>query len=88
MIRRRDLWLPDGQYEVRAEGGIRGRGASRGSVLGALCGAMRTWEPFGGEPLASVPDGEGAIEMGVEVNAQPGVAAAAWAGRELDEAPV
>ncbi len=48
---------------------------------------MRAREAFGGELVASIPDGEGAIEMGVEVHAQPGEAAAAWAGRELDEAP-
>jgi hypothetical protein len=38
-------------------------------------GALRTGEPFGGYPLPPIEAGEGGIEIGVEVDAQPGIAA-------------
>ena len=47
---------------------------------------MRAREPLSDDPLAAIEDRQGAIEMGVEVDTQPGEAAAGWAGRELEEA--
>jgi hypothetical protein len=88
MIRRRDVWLPDGRRAMNDEGGIWGWGTPRESLLEALQGAMRAGEPLGGDALPPVRDGKGAIQMGVEVDAQPSAAAAAWAGRELEETPV
>ncbi len=88
MIRWRDLGLPAERLTLWGEGGIGGWGVPRESLLEALRGAMRAREPFGGEPLASVPDGEGAIEMGMEVDAQAGIAPAAEARSELEEAPI
>jgi hypothetical protein len=49
---------------------------------------MRAGEPLGGNPLPPIGDGEGAIEMGVEVDAQSGIAAATGAGGELEDAPL
>jgi len=49
---------------------------------------MRGREPLRDDPLAAVEDCQGAIEMGVDVDAQPGEAAAARARGELEEAPL
>ncbi len=45
-------------------------------------------QPLGGEPMATVIDRQRAIEVGVDVDAGPGVAAAARAGLELQQAAV
>lgn len=47
---------------------------------------MGEW--FGPEPVAAVVDGQRAIEAGIDVDASAGVAAAARAGRKLQQAPV
>ena len=88
MIRRRDVRLPDERLAVRDEGGIWGWGAPRESILAAVSGTMRAREPLGGEPLPPIGEHEGAIQMCVDVDAQPGIAPAAWARHELEEAPI
>ncbi len=88
MIRRRDLGLPAGRLGRRGEGGIGGWGAPREAILEALWRAMRGREPLSGDLVPPVGDGDGAIEMGVEVDAESGVAPAAGAGSELEETPI
>ena len=69
-------------------GGIWGWGALTESILEALWWAMRAGEPPGGDALSAIRDGEGAIQMGVEVDAQAGIAPAAGARSELEETPI
>jgi len=45
-------------------------------------------EVLGDESLASVRDREPAVEMGVDIYPEPGIAAAAGAGAELEEAAI
>ena len=49
---------------------------------------MRGGEPLGGDALSPIGDDEGAIQMGVEVDAQAGIASAAGTRRELEEASI
>jgi len=49
-----------------------------------MCGG----EPLGGDGLSPIGDGEGAIQMGVEVDAEAGIAPAAGARGELEEVAI
>ena len=43
-------------------------------------------KPLGAETLVLVEDGERAVEEGVDIDPRTGVATAAWAGKDLEEA--
>src|SRR5579864_1162467 len=77
-------WL---RVPVRREG-IRGRSGFRASILGHPEGPVSKREPLGAEPLALMVDGERAVEEGVDIDPRAGVAAPAWAGKDLKEAAV
>ncbi len=63
--------------------------ALKGLLLGAPRGLCNpSWERLGAQALAAVIDGERAIEVGVDLDAGSGIAASAWPGPELEEAPV
>jgi hypothetical protein len=65
-----------------------GRGGYHGALLarsGGL-GSVGAWSR--GQPVAPIPDGQRAIEVGMDVDAGAGVAAAAGPRAELEEAPV
>ncbi len=88
MIRCRDVGLPAERLTVWGAGGIWGWGALTEWILEALWQALQAGEPPGSDALSPIGDGEGAIQMGMEVDAQAGIAPAAGARRELEAAPI
>jgi len=63
--------------------------ALKGLLLGASRGLCNpSWERLGSEALPAVIHGERAIEVGVNLDAGSGIAAATWPGSELEEAAV
>lgn len=62
--------------------------AHHDSLLRPLSGTRPSGEHLRTEALPSVIHGARAIQMGVNVNAGAGIAAAAWPGAELKETPV
>lgn len=88
MIHRRD-GLRSGR--LRAVAGQRGSGRSlvlQEARLGALRGRRPAWERLRTEALAPVVYSERAIQVGVNLDAGAGIAAAAWPGGELKETSV
>ena len=83
MVRCRDAALSGGW---RANGRERDLRAQR--LLRAWGGVVVWWERLRGEAVAAIGDGDGAVQMGVDVDVQPGIAAAARAGMQLEEAAI
>lgn len=88
MIRRRDVLLPGWLLAAFPQGGIRTRRALPGALLGPPRGPMTGRELLGAKTLATVVDGQRAIEVGVDVHPRSSVAAPTGTGLELEEAAV
>lgn len=72
---------------VRQEGIWRRPGLSE-SILGHPGGSLTMRKPLGAEPLATVVDGERAVEEGVDIDTRASVAAPPWAGMDLQEGAI
>ncbi len=87
MVRCWDAGLPEWLPATVGEG-IQLRPGLSEPILGHPGRPLSRRKLLGAEPLAPVVDGERAVEEGVDIDPRSSVAAAAWAGMDLEEGTV